>query len=131
MDFEPQDQVMIDLASDLLKQTEEEKVSWSPTDDADQYIFSATSSSVLIKSTVDHDGDRHVDLSLVNRNGSEVASLGTQFNREEPGGPWTGGPNNKLLGRLYLAARNSALSVSDTLKDIYNAIGIEKTNGQS
>jgi hypothetical protein len=45
--------------------------------------------------------------------------------------PWECGPHNAMLNRLYLAARNSGLSVNDSLKDIYNALGISRERRKS
>jgi hypothetical protein len=119
-DFES---AMIQLARDLLARTKEGEINWIETDQADEYMFSATSSSVIVSSSIDRDGDRITRFTLINGKGSEAGMLSSSFDAHPSGEGYTPGDINSLLDEIFFAAKGHVLDFDKTLRDIYDSMG--------
>jgi hypothetical protein len=139
MPYSPQSirEEMLTLAEVVLRQTKQDKVKWSPTDDDDQFLFSSAKSSLLIRgdigqydyeSTPEDEGD--FSLMLLNRNGSVAGRLEVEF-----GIVYDESQESEryqeylLLKRLYFEAQSRALEIDATPDDIHQALGLSGSSG--
>jgi hypothetical protein len=109
-------QKMEELANRLLAQTLIGAVAWQAVDrDGTVFIYSAINSSVTIgpsPGAVPEEQD--FELKLLNSQGNMVATLTKDWEHEEP---W-----HLILNELYYAARDAALNVNKTFKDIFSSL---------
>jgi hypothetical protein len=120
---------ILGVAGLLLKRTEEGRIRWKTTDQPDTYLFSGSASSVLASSYVDPEGDQNVTVRFLNSMGEEAGELKTTWISDAD--TWNSshdyqpGPNNELLGKLFEAARRSALRIDELLGSLVNDLGEE------
>jgi hypothetical protein len=117
---------MVELAHRLLRQTKNAKISWQPVDeDGEKFIYSSLKSSTVIELyDVDGDGNREIRLTLLNSHGTKVDSLEKEWeigeSDEVDAAAW-----NDVLDELYDQAKDAALSVTETFKDIFSSLADE------
>jgi hypothetical protein len=111
---------MAELSRRLLQQTKSGRITWSAVDrEGDEFIYSATSSSA----TVGPDERGDIRLALLNSRGETAASLEKAWSSDSSDqGEIAPAEWNDILDELYYAARDSALDVSETFKDIFSSL---------
>lgn len=115
--------MMVNLAHRLLRQTGNAKASWRAADeDGRRFIYSASKSSAVIElCDARAEGCGKIRLTLLNSLGSAVDSTTKERNPDESDG--TGGSmRNDVLDELYDAAREAALGVAETFRDIFSSL---------
>jgi hypothetical protein len=118
-------QRLVDLAKNLLKRTQDGKISWTATDNDTAFLFSGTSTSVRISTYFDNEGESYTELSFLNSRGTVVDSIRDEYHQVSSG--WEAADWNEVLDDLYYAARRDALDV-DTMLDDFLA-DLEDENG--
>ena len=116
---------MLRLAYSLLQLTRQGKVKWSATDRDNQFLFSSTKSSMLIRGTFgnyDELDEGDFALELLNRGGSVAARLEIGFEEEDVPEETQ---NYQLMKELYFEVQNRALEIDTTLEDMHRTLGME------
>src|ERR1700761_613590 len=109
---------MRSLAHTALELTRLGEIQWAVTDDPDCFLYSGVKSGLMIDGEPMPEPDVGAyTLTLVNSKGDTVA----EFSNESEDPP---GQRTEILSDLWYAARNNALEVEDTFKDIRQALGI-------
>jgi hypothetical protein len=116
---------MLQLAYALLQQTEQGKIKWATTDEENQYLFTSTKSSLLIKGELgsyDDENEGDFKLELLNRGGSVAGRLTIEYGvADSP----QYGPTYTLMKKLYFEAESQALEIKTTLEDIRQTLGLQ------
>lgn len=98
---------MVQLAQQLPSRTIEGKISWSATNDEKTFAYSATDSSARISSYIDNESDDRTTLAVLNAHGTVFEDIECEF----------------MAGKLYYAARRSALNVDGVLDGLMADLG--------
>jgi hypothetical protein len=106
------------LAETVLTLTKRGEIQWAVTDDSGSFLYSTTKSSLLINGSPapEPEGGEY-SLTLVNSKGDTVAEYNNELEEDN-------GFRTQLLSDLWYEARNNALDVEDTFRDIRQALGI-------
>ena len=114
---------MTKLASQLLRRTSDGLISWGETDGEDEFIYSATNTSVTIRRQDTRNIVGRYVLTVRNWRGTIVETLQSALKPsdfiEQPE-EW-----NEILSNLYEEARRSALDIETVLDDLIIELGID------
>ncbi|MEV4185235.1 hypothetical protein AB0J28_27820 [Streptosporangium canum] len=113
---------MMELIQLLTKRTEQGRITWKTTDKEDAYIFSASNSSVVVSGKYDEEDDFHVNIRLLNQQGTEADAIYSTWHGRDATGEYIAGPHNQALEAIYEAARRSALRIDDIIDDMLSAL---------
>jgi len=101
----------------LLRQTEADAIEWNATDNENDFVFSGTKGSALVRQWRDYDDTVMYKLAILNSRGTEVESLHSEW--ESEGLPRE---HNETLERLWEAARRSALDIHQILESLMDEV---------
>lgn len=113
---------LIEIARASLQRTQDGSMEWRPTDDEAAFLYSGSSTSLIIDYFPQ---DEQFQLRLLNGRGTVIGTLETEWDPDlsDPT-PWgkTAAPWNEVLATLHDAAKRSALQIDvlldSTLRDL-------------
>lgn len=107
----------------LLDATRNGRAKWVPTAREDAFRVALGEGVVRVSGERDRDGDFAIEIVLLNRKGTEVASVTELFSRHDT----LNGRTVQLAYQLFMAARDSALNVDSVIDSMLEDLRIGVT----
>ena len=101
------------IITGLVLRTEESKLRWSPSAQADRFVTSVDAISILILEEENYRGDTCYRLEILDEFGDVIESLGYQDTSDH---------QDRELERLFVLARRSAHNIDSTLEKLARAL---------